>query len=265
MSGNFGYVKSKDKEFTVPNNETNLEIQLIDKVVDITKSDITTGEELEGAELLVKDNNGNIVDEWTSTKEPHHVSGLEEGKTYTLVEKTAPYGYEMTEEIEFTVSLDKETQKVEMKDRPILTNVKVTKIDSSTKEIIKDKFTFAIYEDPECTKLIKEVKSNKEDGTVLFEELRFGTYYIKEIKAPKNYELSNKVVKVEINNKGIFIDDIQVQKIDKTVEFNFENHRIEAPKTGDESKIELFAGAMILSLIGIAYIVIRNHKKNEQD
>ena len=45
-----------------------------------------------------------------------------------------------------------------MKDMQILKNVKIVKIDSETKEAIKDKFTFAIYEEPECTKLIKEVQ-----------------------------------------------------------------------------------------------------------
>ena len=124
---------------------------------------------------------------------------------------------------------------------------KVKKIDSDTKETIKDKFIFGIYEDPECTKLIKEVKSNKEDGTALFEELRYGTYYIKEIKAPKDYELSSRIAKVEINDKGIFVDDEQVEEKDSTIEFTFENKKIEVPKTGDESKIKLFAGAVISS------------------
>ncbi|MBQ3494123.1 MAG: nucleotide exchange factor GrpE, partial [Clostridia bacterium] len=50
--------------------------------------------------------------------EPHHITGLEEGKTYTLTEKTAPYGYEIAESVEFTVSTDKETQLIEMKDMP---------------------------------------------------------------------------------------------------------------------------------------------------
>ena len=45
----------------------------------------------------------------------------------------------------------------------------------------------------------------------------------------------------------------------------FENKKIEVPKTGDESKIKLFAGAIILSLLGITYIVIRNHNKNKQE
>ena len=81
--------------------------------------------------------------------------------------------------------------------------------------------------------LIKEVKSDKENGTALFEELRYGTYYIKEIKAPKDYELSSRVAKVEINDRGIFVDDEQVEEKDGTIEFTFENKKIEVPKTGD--------------------------------
>lgn len=257
------YVKATDVEFIVTTDKETQKVVMIDKLVEITKTDITNGNELEGAELEVTDEDGNTIDKWTSTKEPHKVKGLEEGKTYILKETTAPYGYEITEEIKFTVTTDKETQKIEMKDMPILKNVKVIKIDTETKEVIKDKFIFAIYEDPECTKLIKEVKSNSEDGTALFEELRYGTYYIKEIKAPKDYELSNKIVKVEINDKGIFVDDTQVEETENTIEFTFENKKIEVPKTGVESKIKLFASAIILSLLGIVYIIKRKQNKDK--
>lgn len=258
------YVKATDVEFIVTTDKETQKVVMIDKLVEITKTDIINGNELEGAELEVTNEDGNTIDKWTSTKEPHKVKGLEEGKTYILKETTAPYGYEITEEIKFTVTTDKETQKIEMKDMPILKNVKVIKIDTEIKEVIKDKFIFAIYEDPECTKLIKEVKSNSEDGTALIEELRYGTYYIKEIKAPKDYELSNKIVKVEINDKGIFVDDTQVEENENTIEFTFENKKIEVPKTGVESKIKLFASAIILSLLGIVYIVIRKRKQDEK-
>ena len=259
------YVKASDIEFTVTESKETQRIVMIDKLVEVTKTDLTTGEELEGAELEVTDKEGNIIDKWTSTKEPHQVKGLEEGKTYILKETIAPYGYEITEEIEFTVTTDKDTQKIEMKDMPILKNVKVIKVDSETKETIKDKFTFAIYEDLECTKLIKEVQSNKKDGTAIFEDLRYGTYYIKETKAPTDYELSNRVVKVEINDKGIFVDDKQVEEKDGTIEFSFENKKIEVPKTGDDSNMKLFAGLGLLSLLGITYIIIHNHKKNKDE
>ena len=260
------YVKASDVEFTVSKDKETQRVIMIDKLVEITKTDLTTGEELEGAELEVIDiETGEIVDQWTSTKEPHQVKGLEENKTYKLIEKTSPYGYEIAEEIEFTVTEDKETQKVEMKDMPILKNIKIVKIDSQTKETIKDKFTFAIYGDPECTKLIKEVQSNKEEGTAVFEDLRYGIYYIKETKAPEDYELSTRIVKIEINDKGIFVDDEQVEEKENTIEFSFENKKIEVPKTGDSSKIKLFAGLGLLSLLGISYIAIHNRKNKKEN
>ena len=220
----------------------------------------TNGDLVDGAVFNVTGANGYNQDV-TVANGKITIEKLRQG-TYTIKEKTAPYGYEITEEIKFVVTTEKDTQKIEMKDMPILKNVKVIKVDSETKETIKDKFIFGIYEAPECTKLIKEVKSNKEDGTALFEKLRYGTYYIKEIKAPKDYELSGRVAKVQINDKGIFVDDEQVEETDSTIEFTFENKKIEVPKTGDESKIKLFVGAMLVSLLGIGYIVIHNHNKN---
>ena len=260
-----GYVIATEIKFKVEDTSEIQKVTMIDKLLEVTKTDLTTGEELEGAELEVTDEEGNVIDKWTSTKEPHQVKGLEEGKTYILKETIAPYGYEITEEIKFTVTTDKDTQKIEMKDMPILKNVKVIKVDSETKETIKDKFTFAIYEDPECTKLIKEVQSNKKDGIAVFEDLRYGTYYIKETKAPTDYELSNRIVKVEINDKGIFVDDKQVEEKNGTIEFTFENKKIEVPKTGDDSNLKLFAGLGLLSLLGITYIIIHNHKKNKEE
>ncbi len=41
---------------------------MIDKVLEVVKTDLVTGEEIEGAELKVIDEDGNVIDEWTSTK-----------------------------------------------------------------------------------------------------------------------------------------------------------------------------------------------------
>ena len=225
------FVKATDVEFEVTTDKETQKITMIDKVVEIVKTDLITGEEIEGAELKVLDEDDNVIDEWVSTKEPHRVSGLEEGRHYKLVEITSPYGFEIAESIEFEVTADKETQKIEMKDKPILTDIKVIKIDSETKERINAKFTFGIYEDEQCTKLIKEVKSNIEDATVLFDEIRYGTWYIKELKAPNNYILSDKVVKLEINDEGVFADGKELSKTDEVYSFEFENVKNETPKT----------------------------------
>ena len=256
-----GYAKSTDVKFKVENTGKVQKVTMIDKIVEISKTDITTGEELEGAELTVTDENGEVVDSWTSTKEAHKVTGLEEGKKYTLTETTCPYGYKQAESITFEVSKDKETQKVEMKDAPILKNVKVQKIDNETKEVIKEKFVFGIYKDAECKELIQEAKSNKDDGFVEFKDLRYGTYYIKEVSAPKGYELSDRIAKVEINDKGIFIDDTQMTETEDTITFDFENKKIEVPKTGDNSAVRLALGVMLLAFLGIAWVLIKIFKK----
>lgn len=58
---------------------------------------------------------------------------------------------------------------------------------------------FGIYSDSNCTNLIASIKTN-EDGQTPDYEVEPGTYYVKEITAPKGYLLSNKVHQVVINN-----------------------------------------------------------------
>ncbi len=259
-----GYVVSNSIEFTVTSDKETQKINMIDKRVSVKKTDLVTDKELEGAELEVTDKDGNIIDSWISGKEEHYVKGLIEGEIYTLTEKTCPYGYEIAESIKFTVNENKETQLIEMKDMPILKNIRILKVDATTKNIIKDSFSFAIYKDFKCTNLIKEVNSNKSNGTVTFEDLRYGTYYIKENKAPKDYQLSNKIVKVEINEKGIFVDGTQMNEKNDTIEFLFENEKIDIPDTSDNFNIRLILFIIGLTLVGIIFIIIRN-KKNKKD
>ena len=256
------FVKATDIEFSVTFDKETQHLKMIDKIVEILKTDLVTGEEIEGAELQVVDEDGNIIDEWISTTEAHKVTGLEEGKTYTLIEKTCPYGYEQAENITFTVSYDKETQLVEMKDMPILTDIRVIKVDSATHEIIKDKFIFGIYADEECTQLIQQVDSNEEDGYVDFTDLRYGIFYVKELSSPKDYELSNKIVKVEINDEGVFVDDEQIEQDENEIYgFEFENDKIEVPNTGDNSNMNIWLALLAMSAISLTGIGAYELKK----
>ena len=260
-----GYVKATDVEFTVTTDKETQHEVMVDKIVDVTKTDLTNGEELEGAELVVTDEDGNIIDKWTSTKEPHHITGLEEGKKYTLTETTAPYGYEIAESIEFEVSSDKENQLLEMKDMPILKSVRVEKLDKDTKEHIKsNKFVFGIYEDEECTKLIKEAGANEFEGTALFDELRYGTYYIKEIKAPLGYKLSDQVVKVEINDKSVLADGVSLEEKDGIYSFEYYNSLLPKIQTGNETNYFLLGSLAVISLIGIVGGIMLLRKKHNE-
>lgn len=75
-------------------------------VVVISKVDSTTGEELAGAHLELKDEKGNLIEAWVSTNESHVIEGLAPGK-YTLTEVIAPDGYELSKEtVTFVVKED---------------------------------------------------------------------------------------------------------------------------------------------------------------
>ena len=257
------YVESKDIEFTVSFEKETQNVTMIDKLLLVSKVDSLTGEEIEGAELTVTDKEGKVIDKWISSGESHQVKGLKEGEEYILTEINSPYGYKQAESIKFVVSEEKENQIVEMKDMPILKTIKVIKADSQTNEIIKSKFTFGIYTDEKCTNLIKEIKSDKENGTVTFEDLRYGTYYIKEVKAPKGYQLSDKVVKIEINDKGTFKDGELLEDNDSVCTFVYYNNLIPKVQTGNETNYLLLIGSIVISLLGIGTgLYILKKKKN---
>ena len=80
-----GYVRASTIEFKVESTTKVQQVKMIDKIVTMTKADIG-GKEIEGAEIVVTDKDGNIIDSWTSTKESHNIKGLEEGKKYILHE-----------------------------------------------------------------------------------------------------------------------------------------------------------------------------------
>lgn len=50
-----GYVKATDIEFTVSSDKSTQKLEMIDKVVLVSKTDLVTGAELPGAELIVTD------------------------------------------------------------------------------------------------------------------------------------------------------------------------------------------------------------------
>ena len=96
--------------------------------VEVTKADITTGTELDGASMSVLDKDGNVIDSWTSVKDsPHVIKRLQVGKTYILREELAPYGYLRATDVEFTISDTAEVQKVKMEDKVPVARLLVNK------------------------------------------------------------------------------------------------------------------------------------------
>lgn len=181
-------------EFTYEDEPTTFEI---------TKSDITTGEELPGAKLKVSDSEGNVVDEWTSGSTPHIIKELEVGKKYTLTETIPADGYATAESITFVVENTADIQKVEMQDDT--TKILISKVDMTDgSSEVKGAKLYILNENQE---VMESWTSGDQHHYV--EKLPIGTYTLLEETAPKGYIVANKVT-FEIKDTG----DIQGTKME---------------------------------------------------
>ena len=162
--------------------------------VELTKSDLTTGEELPGAHLKVTDEDGNVVDEWVSTEEAHVIKELVVGKTYTMTETKPADGYVTAESIEFTIENTAEIQKHEMKDD--VTKVQISKTDiTGDQEIPGAKLTILDEND----QVVESWTSTEEPHYV--ERLPIGRYTLREEQAPKGFILTADV-SFEVKDTG---------------------------------------------------------------
>ena len=263
-----GYTIATDIEFTIGNTSEIQKVNMIDKQVAVTKVD-ENNKPIAGAELVITNvKSRQIVDKWTSTEELHYVNGLIEGQTYVLTEVKAPTGYEIANQIEFTVTQDKELQTIQMQDTPIYASVQVEKVDAQTGEHIKsNKFEFTIYSDEKCTQPIKTVGANTHEGTALFDKLTYGTYYIKETKAPLGYQLSQEVVKIDINDKGVFANGKQLTEENGVYSFKYQNSLLPIIATGDSNKSIIkvvVMSALLIVFIVLFVIISKQMRKNSK-
>ena len=215
-------------------------------VIEITKTSLTDGKELEGAKLQVTDESGKIVDSWTSGKEAHIIKELVVGQKYTLTETKPADGYVTAESITFTVEDTAKSQKIEMKDD--VTKVEISKTDISGKELPGAKLTI-------LDKDGKTVESwTSEEKPHYIEMLPIGEYTLREESAPDGYlvaedmkftvedtgEIQKVVMKDEVKPKETPTPETPSAQVTDT------------PKTGDNTHMMLW---ILLAVAGIAGVV----------
>ena len=164
--------------------------------VKITKTDITDAKPVEGAELIIKDADGNEVAKWTTTKEPYYIEKLPIGN-YTLTEITAPSGYATAETVSFTVEDTGEIQMVEMKDAPL--TVEISKKDITDEPGGKELPGAHLTVKNENGEVIDDWTSTKE--THKMSMLPVGKYTLTEVTAPKGYEVAETIT-FEVTDTG---------------------------------------------------------------
>lgn len=204
--------------------------------VDISKVDIG-GKDVIGAELTIKNSEGNEVASWTTDGMPHRIDRLAPGD-YVLIEEQAPEGYKIAEEVEFTVLETGEIQKVEMVDEFEKTGtISVQKVgdmltgitthDSDFGKISRMEYEkrplpgveFTIYDEEGN---VADTIITTEEGGAVSKELPFGKYILKETKTPfglaMNYEEYEAVLGEGEENAAVDVSlDIENDVIDTEI------------------------------------------------
>ena len=267
-----GYATAESITFTVENT---VEIQkqvMEDDVtkVEISKTDITGDNEIEGAKLTITDENGNIVETWTSGKEPHYIEKLPIGK-YTLKEEQAPNGYVVSEEITFEVADTAEIQKVAMKDDTAKGRLIIEKTDKDTGAALKG----AEFELRDADGKVVETLTTDENGHATSGLLAIGTYkdgkfdkaaiyYLIETKAPEGYQMDetkHEVTFTYVNDKTPVIEVIQKVTNEKLPE---DTPSVSNPKTGDDTNLWFPALCLILSTGGLIGMGVASRRKKKK-
>lgn len=230
--------------------------------VNFSKTKITGSKELPGCKLEITDENGNVIEKWTSGKKPHIVEGkLVAGKTYKFTETRPADGYATAESVKFTVSDTGEVQKVRMKDDTI--KVEILKTDKKNNKKLPDaEFTFKLD-----GKKVVTVKTDKNGVAKIDGKLIAGkTYDVEETKAPEGYK-TVPAFKYKVKDTG------KVQKVKVSDERsgdatpatpNWRDSGAKSPQTGDLSNPLFWITLFLLSFVGIVISRYKIRKKDEE-
>lgn len=152
---------------------------------EFSKKDLTTMEELPGAELTITDKGGKEIDRWVSIDKPHYIEKLPAGD-YTLTEMKAPDGYAFAESVPFTVLPTGEVQRFEMRDNVI--KVEISKVDITTNKELPG--AELIITNKDGKKIDRWVSTDKPH---YIEKLPAGEYTLTEITAPDGYDIAESI------------------------------------------------------------------------
>lgn len=143
-----------------------------------------------------------------------------------------------------------------------LPRIRINKTDSASHQnITGNDFTFMVYSDEECLKKVNEIHGNTNDGTVEY-LIHYGSWWIRETKAPEGYVPGNEKIHVEITLDGFFVNGKAVETDeDHRYSIEFTNKKITPPNTGVDLNTTAYAAAAGICLVVIGGLIIYRVKK----
>ena len=270
-----GYVKS-DKIFDVDASYQGDKVKVIEFEaafenapikVEISKTDITGEKELPGAKLSVIDENGKLVESWTSEAgKTHMIERLPAGK-YTLREESAPYGYKVASDVTFEVKETAEIQKVSMKDEQAVGKIVIEKTDKVTGKPIEG----VVFEVRDKDGNVLDTLTTDKNGHAESKELPICTYNedgsfkedihytVVEVKAADGYILDETAHDVTLR-----YDDNAPDVVVTTLSLVNVPTEPKLPQTGDNANPLLYLGIGALALITGIGAGLRGRKKKRK-
>ena len=174
---------------------------------------------LEGVKFEIYDKDQNLVDTIVTDKDGTATSKeLPIDNIYTVKEVETKENYILnneTQEVQFTE--DKEIQTLEIENEHEKGNVKITKVDKDSPDLVLPNAKFDIYS-YEFDKVVNTVTTN-EKGEINIENLRTGKYQLREIEAPEFYNKSD-TIDFEVKNNETTILNVEDEKQKGTIVIN---------------------------------------------
>ena len=226
---------------------------------------------------------GSIIEVGTTDKEGKYVFNadlpisLDDETYFEIFESKELTGYYKNEDV-ISVDTKYKGQNIEkisnsekFYNEPIKNYVLINKVDDKTLEnIISKDFSFRLCKDEACEEVVDIYNANTEDGTALI-PIYYGTWFASEFSAPQGYSISDEIVKIELNDEGLFINDELVETDeDLLYSIMYQNTLLpvvqitEGVQTGYEDNTTLYLTIGGISLTGAIAIAISLAKKKKR-
>ncbi len=241
-----GYVTAEDMQIEIIDTAEIQEFTMKDDFtkIEVSKTDIQTGEYVAGAVMQILDLDEKLIHEWTSSGEPKGFEKLPVGD-YILREKTAPAGYLLAEDLRFSIKDSAAVQHVEMKND--FTKIEIYKVEAGTDKPVKDA-ELAVYDEEGM--LMTTFRTTK--NAHIIDRLPVGDYILKEVSVPEGYKKAEDIrfrVEPLTGVQTVVMEDEPV----KTIPYSEQT-----PMTGDRTNPWIWGILALISTICMGYVIRRS-------
>lgn len=230
--------------------------------VQFNNNDELTNDVIVGSEFVLKDESGNIVDQWTTTKEKHKISGLKTNTSYILTQTKVPQGYVKADDVKVYIKNTVQLQQFTVSNKHIMGRVHITVKDKQTNEFITNvKYVLKDKNGKVLETLITDSKGKA--STDLYE---IAVFENGKIISPLEYilegnDMQKHIIHFDCNDSPIVEKEMTILCAKATIDIDDSNTSTSKPnvKTNDQTSIIAITGLLVLSIGGI--VLTRKKKK----